>query len=251
MDRVAASTPWSSFCRRIRGRKCVPWRASRLGGELSRVMLALRTLAASDAAGRTLVFDEVDAGIGGAAADAVGARLQALGRRYQVLCVTHLPQIAARGGTHFEIGKQIQQGRTVTLVKKLDQPGREAEIGRMIAGVEVSPQVLASAGELAAQSRKRSKHERRKRKSPAGESEGPPWRVSTVIETFGCQMNFHDSERLAGLLESEGYEPAEDAADADLVVLNTCSVRERAEDKLLLPAWRDSSRRPQHGTRCP
>ena len=76
------------------------------GGELSRVMLALRTLAAPDGAvaeqpGRTLVFDEVDAGIGGAAADAVGARLQALARRHQVLCITHLPQIAARGGATF------------------------------------------------------------------------------------------------------------------------------------------------------
>ena len=118
------------------------------GGELSRVMLALRTLAAPDEPGRTLVFDEVDAGIGGAAADAVGARLQALGRRYQVLCITHLPQIAARGGTHFQIAKQVKSGRTLTTVTKLDDPGRELEIARMIAGAQVSPQVLASAKEL-------------------------------------------------------------------------------------------------------
>src|SRR5204862_7539802 len=71
------------------------------GGELSRVMLALKTLAAEDAPGKTLIFDEVDAGIGGRVADVVGARLQALGQRFQVLCITHLPQIAARGDPQF------------------------------------------------------------------------------------------------------------------------------------------------------
>lgn len=115
------------------------------GGELSRVMLALRTLVDNGPAGRTLVFDEVDAGIGGVAADAVGARLQSLARRHQVLCITHLPQIAARHGAHFQISKQVRQGRTVTRVLRLDQPGRELEIGRMIAGAEVSAEVLSSA----------------------------------------------------------------------------------------------------------
>ena len=79
------------------------------GGELSRVMLALQTLASTDAPGKTLIFDEVDAGIGGAAADAVGARLQPLGDRFQVLCITHLPQIAAYGGhalSHREDGPE-------------------------------------------------------------------------------------------------------------------------------------------------
>ena len=124
------------------------------GGELSRVMLSLRLLATRDEAGRTLIFDEVDAGIGGAAADAVGARLQALGDRYQVLCITHLPQIAARAGSHFQIAKQVRGGRTLTLLSKLDESGREAEIGRMIAGAEVSEKVLASARELLATRRK-------------------------------------------------------------------------------------------------
>jgi DNA repair protein RecN (Recombination protein N) len=118
------------------------------GGELSRVMLALRTLAVRDEPGRTLIFDEVDAGIGGSAADAVGARLQGLADRYQVLCITHLPQIAARASTHFQIDKHVRQGRTVTSLVKLDESGREGEIGRMIAGAAVSPQVLASAREL-------------------------------------------------------------------------------------------------------
>jgi DNA repair protein RecN (Recombination protein N) len=120
------------------------------GGELSRIMLALRTLVASADRGRTLVFDEVDAGIGGAAADAVGARLHALARTSQVLCITHLPQIAARGTSHFRIAKAVRSGRTVSDVVKLDAASRELEIARMIAGIEVTPQVVASARELIA-----------------------------------------------------------------------------------------------------
>src|SRR5690606_28788926 len=120
------------------------------GGELSRIMLALHTLAATGSPGRTLVFDEVDAGIGGAAADAVGARLQALAGRYQVLCITHLPQVAARAGAHFHIAKQVRGDRTMTTVTRLDAGGREREIARMIAGAEVSEQVLSSARELLA-----------------------------------------------------------------------------------------------------
>lgn len=120
------------------------------GGELSRIMLALHTLAATGPGGRTLVFDEVDAGIGGAAADAVGARLQALARRYQVVCITHLPQVAARAGAHFHIAKQVAGNRTMTRVTRLDDAGREREIARMIAGADVSEQVLSSARELLA-----------------------------------------------------------------------------------------------------
>lgn len=120
------------------------------GGELSRVMLALHTLAATGGEGRTLVFDEVDAGIGGVAADAVGARLQALAKRYQVLCITHLPQVAARAGTHFHISKTVRDGRTTSTLVRLDGAGREREIARMIAGADVSAQVLASARELLA-----------------------------------------------------------------------------------------------------
>ena len=118
------------------------------GGELSRIMLALRTIAATGEPGRTLVFDEVDAGIGGAAADAVGARLRDLSRRYQVLCITHLPQIAARRGAHFHLNKRVAAGRTATAISRLDDKGRELEIARMIAGAEVSDQVVRSAREL-------------------------------------------------------------------------------------------------------
>jgi DNA repair protein RecN (Recombination protein N) len=120
------------------------------GGELSRIMLGVRTLAAPDAAGRTLIFDEVDTGIGGAAADAVGERLQGLARRHQVLLITHLAQIAARAGTHFQVSKRVRGERTETQVVRLDAGGREGEIARMIAGAQVTPKVLASAREMLA-----------------------------------------------------------------------------------------------------
>jgi len=132
------------------------------GGELSRVMLALKTLAAEDAPGKTLIFDEVDAGIGGRVADVVGSRLQALGERFQVLCITHLPQIAARGTTQFMIEKSVRGNRTVTRVDRLDEKGRVEEVARMIGGAAVTGQVRASARELLSAG---AKGERRKRKS--------------------------------------------------------------------------------------
>ncbi len=120
------------------------------GGELSRIMLALKTLASTDAPGKTLIFDEVDSGIGGAVADVVGARLQRLGRRFQVLCITHLPQIAAYGGTHFHIEKSVKGGRTLTSVARLDAVQRAEALARMIAGADVSASVLTSAREMLA-----------------------------------------------------------------------------------------------------
>jgi DNA repair protein RecN (Recombination protein N) len=118
------------------------------GGELSRVMLALKTLASTDAPGKTLIFDEVDVGIGGAVADVVGARLQRLGRTYQVLCITHLPQIAAYGMNHYRIEKSVRGGRTLTTVARLAGREREEELARMIGGADVSPAVLTSAREM-------------------------------------------------------------------------------------------------------
>ena len=118
------------------------------GGELSRIMLALKTLASTDAPGKTLIFDEVDAGIGGAVADVVGGRLQRLAERFQVLCITHLPQIAAHGATQFHIAKSVRQGRTLTAVARLGAAEREEEVARMIAGNVVSPAVRASAAEM-------------------------------------------------------------------------------------------------------
>jgi DNA repair protein RecN (Recombination protein N) len=118
------------------------------GGELSRIMLALKTLASTDAPGKTLIFDEVDAGIGGAVADVVGARLRLLGDRFQVLCITHLPQIAAYGATHYRIEKSVKAGRTSTGVARIDGVEREIEIARMIGGAEVSAVVRAGAREM-------------------------------------------------------------------------------------------------------
>jgi DNA repair protein RecN (Recombination protein N) len=118
------------------------------GGELSRVMLALRTLAATDAPGKTLIFDEVDAGIGGAVADVVGKRLQALSERFQVLCITHLPQIAAYGGAHVRISKSIRNDRTLTAVQRIAGVEREQELARMIGGADISEVVVASAREM-------------------------------------------------------------------------------------------------------
>ena len=144
------------------------------GGELSRIMLALKTLAVADAAGKTLIFDEVDAGIGGRVADVVGARLRALGSRFQVLCITHLAQIAAQGGVQFQIEKTVKGQRTVTSVTRLDGERRVDEIARMMGGAAISEQVRAGARELleggAAQSLRPgpadpAKGERRKRKS--------------------------------------------------------------------------------------
>jgi DNA repair protein RecN (Recombination protein N) len=123
------------------------------GGELSRVMLALKTLAAADTPGKTLIFDEVDAGIGGRVAAVVGARLRALSDRFQVLCITHLPQIAAHGTTQFRIEKKVRGSRTVTSVEPLDADGRVDEIGRMIGGATLGEQARASARELLATAR--------------------------------------------------------------------------------------------------
>jgi DNA repair protein RecN (Recombination protein N) len=118
------------------------------GGELSRVMLALKTLTAGDTRGKTLIFDEVDAGIGGRVAEVVGSRLRALGDRFQVLCITHLPQIAARGAAHFRVDKHVRGGRTVASVARLTDTGRVEELARMLGGAVVTDQARATAREL-------------------------------------------------------------------------------------------------------
>ena len=118
------------------------------GGELSRIMLALKTIASADAPGRTLIFDEVDAGIGGAVADVVGAKLKTLAARDQVLCITHLPQIAARADRQFAITKAVRGSRTVTSIVALDAAARQRELARMIGGDAVTPQLLQSAQEM-------------------------------------------------------------------------------------------------------
>src|SRR5262252_9949695 len=131
------------------------------GGELSRLMLAIKTLTAtsrmgwSDADGRPpsgeapgLIFDEVDAGIGGRVAEVVGRKLYALGSAFQVLCITHLPQIAAYADAHYAIEKRVDGGRTRTSVTRLGDAERVAEIGRMLGGEMVTDGLRASAEEM-------------------------------------------------------------------------------------------------------
>jgi len=118
------------------------------GGELSRISLAIEEVLADADATPTLVFDEIDAGIGGRSADPVGRTLWALGRRHQVLCVTHLPQIAAHADAHFAIHKTQRDGRTVTEVRRLDDDERVTELAAMIGGPAGGAAAEASAREL-------------------------------------------------------------------------------------------------------
>jgi DNA repair protein RecN (Recombination protein N) len=140
------------------------------GGELSRVMLAIKTLATTDVPGKTLVFDEVDAGVGGRAADAVGERLRALGRRGQVLCITHLPQVAACGDTHYRVSKAVHDGRTITCVERLGSEERIDEVARMMGGRDLSAKVRAGAQELIL-SRTAKAKDRAENRRAKGESE--------------------------------------------------------------------------------
>jgi DNA repair protein RecN (Recombination protein N) len=122
------------------------------GGELSRVMLAIRTLAAASSPGKTLIFDEIDAGIGGRVADVVGKKLRHIGESFQVLCITHLPQIAASGHAHFRISKTVIDGRTHTRVARLDSRERVEELARMIGGAAPTDASRAAARELLGES---------------------------------------------------------------------------------------------------
>jgi len=106
------------------------------GGELSRISLAIQMVAARASPVATLVFDEVDSGIGGAVADTIGKSLRRLGKERQVLCVTHLPQVAACGHSHFSVDKASTRSRVGVRVSRLDHPARVAEVARMLGGAE-------------------------------------------------------------------------------------------------------------------
>ncbi len=118
------------------------------GGELSRLALALKCLTTNGPKARTLVFDEVDAGIGGAVAEAVGRRLKRIASDNQVLCVTHLAQIAGFGDHHYAVEKHESKGRTIATVDELDREQRIKEIGRMLAGQRLTPEALKHAEQL-------------------------------------------------------------------------------------------------------
>jgi DNA repair protein RecN (Recombination protein N) len=118
------------------------------GGELSRILLGLKSVASLDATGMTLVFDEVDAGIGGRVADVVGRKLKGIAARHQVLCVTHLPQVASLADHHFAVEKRVERGRTLTEVRPLSAAERVEEVARMLGGETVSDAARRHARDL-------------------------------------------------------------------------------------------------------
>ena len=118
------------------------------GGELSRVMLAMKTVLADTDRVPVLIFDEVDAGIGGAVAAVMGGRLRALAEYHQVFCITHLPQIAAQARVHFLVEKSVVKKRTITTVRQLDSKARQEEMARMLGGLAVTKSARQTALEM-------------------------------------------------------------------------------------------------------
>jgi DNA repair protein RecN (Recombination protein N) len=118
------------------------------GGELSRLSLAIQTVTSEIAAVPTLIFDEVDAGIGGGVAEIVGRMMKDLGRRHQVMCVTHLPQVAAAGDHQWQVSKAAANGKTASTVTVLAQDGRIEEIARMLGGVKITETTRKHAAEM-------------------------------------------------------------------------------------------------------
>ncbi len=118
------------------------------GGELSRIMLAMKRILAIIGGRQVLFFDEVDAGIGGAVAEVVGRKLRELSKHHQVICVTHLPQIACFADRHHSVKKEMRSGRTVTVVDPLEKDARVEEIARMLGGVKVTEKTRAHAQEM-------------------------------------------------------------------------------------------------------
>ena len=130
------------------GEELKPLASIASGGELSRVVLALKAILAATDSVETVVFDEVDAGIGGGTAEVVGRKLSELARHHQIICITHLPQIAKFGDHHFSISKQVADGRTKTVIEPLDEKDRFREIARMLGGEKITATTLEHAREL-------------------------------------------------------------------------------------------------------
>lgn len=122
------------------------------GGELSRISLAIQVITSAQAQTPSLVFDEVDVGVGGKMAVIVGERLKQLGQRAQVLCITHLPQVAAHGDHHFAVDKISSSYDTYSTLINLDNEQRVEEIARMLGGKEITEQTRVHAAEMLSQS---------------------------------------------------------------------------------------------------
>jgi len=118
------------------------------GGEMSRIMLAIKTVLASTGGIDTLIFDEIDAGISGRTAQAVSEKLSTVAKAHQVICITHLPQIAAMADTHFLIEKNVEQGHTISGIKKLYNEETVDELARMLGGSAITEAVLTNAKEM-------------------------------------------------------------------------------------------------------
>ena len=118
------------------------------GGELSRIMLAIKTVLADTDDIPTLIFDEIDTGISGRTAQKVSERLSYIGKKHQVLCITHLPQIAAMADTHFEIKKSVENGVTATKIRKLTEKDEVDELARLLGGAEITEKVRENAEEM-------------------------------------------------------------------------------------------------------
>jgi DNA repair protein RecN (Recombination protein N) len=131
-----------------KGEEMMPLAKIASGGELSRLMLSIRSLCGNEEAGKTFVFDEVDSGIGGRVAEAVGRRLRDISKANQVLCVTHLPQIAAFASEHFNVRKEVVGNRTETIIKRLNALERVDELSRMLGGENITKTTQRHAQEL-------------------------------------------------------------------------------------------------------
>ena len=118
------------------------------GGEMSRIMLAIKSVIASAERLPTLIFDEIDVGVGGRTAEVIADKLQLLSGNSQVLCITHLPQIASRPADHFQIEKQLAEGRTVVRVRRLGDEERVEELARMLGGVTPTETAVTHAREM-------------------------------------------------------------------------------------------------------
>jgi len=124
------------------------------GGELSRIMLAMKRIFAEESQVRTLIFDEVDAGIGGGIAEIVGRKLKEISRRHQVFCITHLPQIACFADAHYRVTKKESGGRTFVEVKRLSDEERLEEVARMLGGLKITGTTIDHAREMLRNARK-------------------------------------------------------------------------------------------------
>jgi len=130
------------------GEDLKPLRRIASGGELSRIMLAFKVIGQASEPGKTLIFDEIDAGIGGQTADFLARKLKQLAQSHQIICITHLPQIASAAHHHYHLEKKTEKGRTYTLVKKLKDNERPEEIARLISGSHLTEASLQIAREL-------------------------------------------------------------------------------------------------------